>query len=182
MIHPVILAGGSGTRLWPVSRKRLPKQFADLTGDTYVVVPFANNQPALLERSVGQGRVITVLTGLDGRWTNWPGDPTFVVFLLQSNAFLWSGAAPPTRRFVDDALVRLLPLDDYTDEAIYLPATGEPPRVPIDLMAERVDPVMNPASSEATGPSLWSPAHFTAPGWAEALPFWAQAWARRSRF
>ena len=29
---PVLLAGGSGTRLWPTSRKSYPKQFADLTG------------------------------------------------------------------------------------------------------------------------------------------------------
>ena len=29
-IHPVILCGGSGTRLWPVSRRSYPKQFADL--------------------------------------------------------------------------------------------------------------------------------------------------------
>ena len=28
----VILAGGSGTRLWPRSRQALPKQFLDLTG------------------------------------------------------------------------------------------------------------------------------------------------------
>ncbi|NNE51593.1 MAG: mannose-1-phosphate guanylyltransferase/mannose-6-phosphate isomerase [Sulfitobacter sp.] len=32
MITPVILCGGSGTRLWPVSRKGFPKQFIDLIG------------------------------------------------------------------------------------------------------------------------------------------------------
>ncbi|NDR57063.1 mannose-1-phosphate guanylyltransferase/mannose-6-phosphate isomerase [Aliiruegeria sabulilitoris] len=32
MIHPVILCGGSGTRLWPSSRKTYPKQFAKLLG------------------------------------------------------------------------------------------------------------------------------------------------------
>jgi mannose-1-phosphate guanylyltransferase/mannose-6-phosphate isomerase len=32
LIHPVILCGGSGTRLWPLSRKALPKQFAPLVG------------------------------------------------------------------------------------------------------------------------------------------------------
>ena len=32
MIHPVILCGGSGTRLWPVSRASYPKQFAPLLG------------------------------------------------------------------------------------------------------------------------------------------------------
>ncbi len=32
-IIPVILAGGSGTRLWPLSRKSYPKQFASLLGE-----------------------------------------------------------------------------------------------------------------------------------------------------
>lgn len=32
-ITPVVLLGGSGTRLWPVSRKNHPKQFLNLTGD-----------------------------------------------------------------------------------------------------------------------------------------------------
>ena len=32
-LHPVILAGGSGTRLWPLSRELYPKQFLSLTGD-----------------------------------------------------------------------------------------------------------------------------------------------------
>jgi len=30
MLHPVILCGGSGTRLWPLSRQALPKQFLPL--------------------------------------------------------------------------------------------------------------------------------------------------------
>lgn len=33
MIHPVILCGGSGTRLWPLSRKAFPKQFIPLLGN-----------------------------------------------------------------------------------------------------------------------------------------------------
>ena len=32
-LYPTILAGGVGTRLWPRSRKHLPKQFLDLTGN-----------------------------------------------------------------------------------------------------------------------------------------------------
>jgi mannose-1-phosphate guanylyltransferase/mannose-6-phosphate isomerase len=32
-INPVILCGGSGTRLWPLSRQSFPKQFARLMGD-----------------------------------------------------------------------------------------------------------------------------------------------------
>lgn len=33
MLHPVILSGGSGTRLWPLSRHNQPKQFLPLFGD-----------------------------------------------------------------------------------------------------------------------------------------------------
>ena len=33
MIHPVIMAGGTGSRLWPLSRQLNPKQFLKLTDD-----------------------------------------------------------------------------------------------------------------------------------------------------
>lgn len=33
MITPVLLCGGSGTRLWPLSRKSFPKQFAAIMGE-----------------------------------------------------------------------------------------------------------------------------------------------------
>src|SRR6201981_979244 len=33
-IVPVIMCGGAGTRLWPVSRESMPKQFVPLVGPT----------------------------------------------------------------------------------------------------------------------------------------------------
>jgi mannose-1-phosphate guanylyltransferase / mannose-6-phosphate isomerase len=33
IVQPVVLAGGSGTRLWPLSREQCPKQLIGLTGD-----------------------------------------------------------------------------------------------------------------------------------------------------
>jgi mannose-1-phosphate guanylyltransferase len=33
-MYAVIMAGGSGTRLWPLSRRGMPKQLLALTGDT----------------------------------------------------------------------------------------------------------------------------------------------------
>ena len=33
MLHPIVLSGGSGTRLWPLSRKNQPKQFLALVGE-----------------------------------------------------------------------------------------------------------------------------------------------------
>ena len=42
MIIPVILSGGSGTRLWPLSRKEFPKQFLNI----------ANNELSLLQETL----------------------------------------------------------------------------------------------------------------------------------
>ncbi|WP_375737460.1 mannose-1-phosphate guanylyltransferase/mannose-6-phosphate isomerase [Pseudomonas boanensis] len=51
---PVILSGGSGSRLWPLSRKQYPKQFLALAGDqtlfqqTLQRLSFEGMQPAVL--------------------------------------------------------------------------------------------------------------------------------------
>ena len=37
-IIPVILAGGTGSRLWPLSRKSFPKQFLNLLDDQYTML------------------------------------------------------------------------------------------------------------------------------------------------
>lgn len=48
MLIPVILSGGSGTRLWPLSRKNLPKQFLALTGES-----------TLFQQTVARTRVLS---------------------------------------------------------------------------------------------------------------------------
>jgi len=37
-VYPIVLCGGSGTRLWPLSRKSYPKQFVPLLGDHLLVI------------------------------------------------------------------------------------------------------------------------------------------------
>ena len=37
MVFPVILSGGSGSRLWPLSRKALPKQLLPLAGPATMI-------------------------------------------------------------------------------------------------------------------------------------------------
>jgi hypothetical protein len=99
-----------------------------------------DGEPFVTKHDVGRGSVVTVLSGLDGRWTNWSGDPTFVVFMLQTNALLWSGAAPDTHRFVDSRLVKRLPVEQYINQVTYLPANNEPPRIPQELATTLVEP------------------------------------------
>ena len=62
IVHPILLAGGSGTRLWPLSRKSYPKQFAKLMGEESLF-------QASAQRLSGQGFAAPViLTGADFRF------------------------------------------------------------------------------------------------------------------
>ena len=46
VVQPVIMAGGTGTRLWPLSRAGYPKQFLVLTGDNRSLFQQAVAAPA----------------------------------------------------------------------------------------------------------------------------------------
>ena len=61
-IYPVLMCGGSGTRLWPVSRKSYPKQFTRLIHDESLF-------QASVRRLTGEGFADpTIITGSDFRF------------------------------------------------------------------------------------------------------------------
>ncbi|MFN7220174.1 MAG: sugar phosphate nucleotidyltransferase, partial [Burkholderiales bacterium] len=55
-LEAVILAGGSGTRLWPISREALPKQFVKLFSDKTLL----EETVARLPESIAVGNVTVV--------------------------------------------------------------------------------------------------------------------------
>ena len=67
-VHPVILAGGSGTRLWPMSREQYPKQLIELVGDESLLQSTAHRLEGL-ESEFALADRITVVCGDDHRFT-----------------------------------------------------------------------------------------------------------------
>ena len=65
-LHPVILCGGSGSRLWPLSRQNAPKQFVPLIGDKSLLTLTAERlRPLLAENTETR---LTLLTAADHRF------------------------------------------------------------------------------------------------------------------
>ena len=65
IIQPVLLAGGCGTRLWPLSRKSYPKQFSKLIGATTL---FQNSARRLTSSDYVQFASHITLTNADFRF------------------------------------------------------------------------------------------------------------------
>ncbi len=65
-LYPVILCGGSGTRLWPLSRKSFPKQFVKLVGDETLYQASAKRLTGAVEGASFQFPVI--MTNSDFRF------------------------------------------------------------------------------------------------------------------
>ena len=59
-IQPVILCGGSGTRLWPLSRARFPKQFLVLSGTTSLFQQAVERVNSLADDDIEVGETLVV--------------------------------------------------------------------------------------------------------------------------
>ncbi|MFZ4396245.1 MAG: hypothetical protein ACOYOU_11535, partial [Kiritimatiellia bacterium] len=58
-------------------------QLEPLADSAVVLATFGNGRPALVESLFGTGRVLVFATAADVEWSNWPGDPSYVVTLQQ---------------------------------------------------------------------------------------------------
>jgi len=112
MIYPVILCGGSGTRLWPVSRKSYPKQFASLHGETSLF------QQTLARVSSDAFEAPLVLTNSEYRFTvadqlaqSTQGDATIMIEPEGRNTAPAILAAALKLRDQPDAVMLVMPSD-----------------------------------------------------------------------
>lgn len=112
MIIPVILAGGSGSRLWPLSRQLNPKQFIRLPG-VFSPVPATGNTGECSAPSLFQSTIMR-LGGL-------PGLLPPLVICNEEHRFL---VAEQLRELgVDNGLIVLEPIGRNTAPAVTLAAT-----------------------------------------------------------
>ncbi len=57
---------------------------------TEIVATGPDKRPLIIDKTIGEGRCVTLLTGLQSNWSNWAQDPTFVVFALRAMGYLGS--------------------------------------------------------------------------------------------
>lgn len=86
----------------------------DSNSTVKVAARLRNGKPLVVERTLGDGRVVAFLTTLAPQWNNWAGDPTFVVVALKLQSYL------ATSRRVDDSRAIGVPLDVQIERDKYL--------------------------------------------------------------
>jgi mannose-1-phosphate guanylyltransferase/mannose-6-phosphate isomerase len=145
-IHPVILCGGSGTRLWPMSRGGYPKQYLKLTGENTLV-----QQTALRLRGIDGIAAPIVVTNNEQRFLvaeqmRQAGvNPSSIVLepLGRDTAPAIAVAALLAMQASPDALLLVLPSDHVIlHEAIFIKIVEAAARIAKDnhLVTFGIDP------------------------------------------
>ncbi len=125
----IVMAGGSGTRLWPLSRRETPKQLLPLTGDTSLLQQTVARLGALL-----QPHDIYVITSQDHvrptqrQLPQLPEDNVLGEPLARSTAVA-AGLATILARRQSDEVALVLPADHFVaDEAAFAEGLREAAR------------------------------------------------------
>lgn len=117
MFYAVVLAGGSGTRFWPKSRKDQPKQLLDIIGTSPLIAQTLERLEGLFTRErvlvVTQARQLEgVRKHIDLPDENLIGEP----YSRNTAAAIGLAALELKRREGEEAVFAVLPSDHYIDD------------------------------------------------------------------
>ncbi len=97
---------------------------------TEVVATGPDKRPLIVDKVLGEGHSVTLLTGLNSAWSNWSSDPTFVIFALRSMGYLGSFRHKPTSTGVGSDLEMVVTGQAVLPEAeVFIPARESGSRV-----------------------------------------------------
>ncbi len=97
---------------------------------TEIIATGPDKRPLIVDKTIGQGRSITLLTGLQSSWSNWAQDPTFVVFALRAMGYLGSFRHEPTSTSVGSPIEMVVAGQTVLPEAeVLIPSRDEGARI-----------------------------------------------------
>lgn len=114
-----------------------------------VVASGPGGLPLLLDKGLGEGRVVAMLTGLTNDWSTWAQDPTFVVLALRTFGYLGSFRRAPTGEPVGTAVEMVVSDRPMLPEAeVLLPPSSE--GAPRMRLLQQVAPVAKSTDAKST--------------------------------
>ena len=99
-----------------------------------VIARFSNGSPALLERALGQGRVVLFASDIDRRWNDFPLHPAFVPFALEALRYVAG-----ERRQPRDYTVAQAPAGTPAVPGVYRDPGNRPFAVNVDARESALD-------------------------------------------
>lgn len=127
-LHAVIMAGGKGTRFWPLSRETFPKQFLKIIGEKTLLESTVER----LQGLVRPGNVMIITTANQSELVRWQTKETLSPDCImvepegRNTAPAIALAAFKTSKTNKDALMLVLPSDHHiTDRAAFEGAVNE---------------------------------------------------------
>ncbi len=109
-----------------------------------VLARLRNQQPVVIERQFGDGRVMAFLTTLTPTWNNWALEPSLIVVALQLHAFLASPQHATHERFVGSPLTLQLDSTEYRPNVRYLVPSSA--RETASIIERTAQPLQNNAA------------------------------------
>lgn len=91
-----------------IQKQLVPSQQSLQQSGLQIIANGPGGYPIFVDRGLGKGRTLALLTGISSQWSSWAQDPTFVVLALRSLGYLGSFRRSPTEYPVGSDLLMVV--------------------------------------------------------------------------